>query len=123
MLLTAVATELIKKGIDYRATLGNRSLKAFLLDAAKDKIKIVEDPVHKARIGFVPSYVDYAFPSRHDGRVDVGSSGGSTNRSSGRRSHTALLEFLNALGKLSEEDQNSVVIPTKVLVELTRADR
>ena len=95
-------------GTAFRTVIGDEGVKAFVArTCAAGKYEIVEDPVHKARIGLVPAGVAYSFPPLAPRDASRAGKGGDI-----------ALSFLKLLGELTVEDQRSVVIPVDVLVKL-----
>lgn len=50
-------------GVDYRESLGGKSLKGFLQEnATVAGLRLVQDPAHSARVGLIPLDEEYEFP-------------------------------------------------------------
>lgn len=105
---------------DYRQILGEEKISAFVRRTeGEDTYKVVVHPRQKAKIGLIPPGEDYQFSVEEVADRDV--QRGPDVEGAGPRfrgSGSLLLELLRELGRLSPEEQNAVVIPTRVLVKL-----
>lgn len=97
-------------GTDFRSVLGEEGVKSFVSrTCAQGGYKLVEDPIHKARVGIIPANEDYKFPM--DTQPPIAEQKG--------KGETAL-RFLELLSELSEDEQRSVVIPVNVICKLLK---
>ena len=115
-LLSFASLDLAIVGVDYRDILDGEKLKAFVeRTASEGRYQLVQHPQQKAKIGIVPYGADFRFESEE---------GESAETREARRGELngahILVNFLDALSKLSTEDIDGVVIPTRVLVKLAR---
>ncbi len=58
LLLTQAAKHLKSRGIDYKEQTGGRGLKAAIVDAGTDKLRLIKDPNDHLVWGVIPSSVD-----------------------------------------------------------------
>ena len=95
--------------VDFRSVLDGKPLKRFIQDTeVRFAYKLVAHPVMKAKVGLIPSGVEYEFPvvpmERQIGRSSIGKDEG--------------LALIYALAKLSDEDLERISIPVSVIVKL-----
>jgi ribosomal protein S4 len=96
---------------DYKDILSGRSLKKFIKET-EGKYKLVEHPYQKAKVALIPKNESYKFPEldeKQEQSVIIN-----------RNAEKALIEFLKALKKLPEQDQEKVQIPVSVLVKMLK---
>lgn len=120
-LLSMAATDMKDGGIDYRLVLGDEKLKAFVKRTEKaGGYRLVEHPTQKAKVGLVPGDAEFSFPSPHVARVGIKADVQIPEHNAAPSSEQwrVVVTFLHALSCLSDEEINSVVIPTRVLVKL-----
>lgn len=112
--LSLAAAEIKSEGgIDYRAVLRDERLKAFVKRTQNQGgYKLIEHPNQKAKLVIVPTAAEFEFP------VETSPTGAKRDDSSEEHSERALVQFLRALAKLSDDEIDGVVIPTSVLVKL-----
>ena len=117
LLLSNIEPALKQRGIIYKNVLPkSTSLREFVSTLA-DRVKIVVHPIHKAKIGIVPSESTFAFeaePTVKPGPATMGHK--KKIRQPNQR--FIVMQFLAALSRLTEEERNSVVIPIQVLARL-----
>lgn len=113
-LLSLVATKLREQGQDYKNVLGEERLKSFVKRTEEaGGYRLVEHPTQKAKLGIVPSDVEFQFDETLESeRPDRAARHGIHQRD------RVLIDFLRALGRLPDELLDNVHIPTKVLVKL-----
>lgn len=116
-LLSNLPSDLKPEGVDYREVLGEEKLKAFAKRTeGAETYRLVEHPTQKAKIGLVPS--DSQFEFVVDETVKEESEVNSVQRPKKGEGSRAVLDFLHALNKLTDEDLNEIIIPTKIWVKL-----
>ena len=112
--LSDVGIDMKILGIDYRAILGEEGLKKFVRRTQHTAgYQLVEHPLQKAKVGIIPAGAKYSFPNAAHAEHDH------ERRSPAPASaERAVIDFLRALSHLSDEDQDAVVIPVRVLTRL-----
>jgi len=111
-LLSLAGPELKSRGIDYLAALGGERLKAFVRRTAPQSgYRLVEHPTQKAKVGIVPSGIDFQFSEAEEGAEPA------RPRVPGNNAQV-LVAFLRALRNLPGDDLDKVIIPTRVLVRI-----
>lgn len=111
VLLSNLPPLLMKSLPDYKDILSGRSLKKFIKET-EGKYKLVEHPYQKAKVALIPKNESYKFPEldeKQEQSVIIN-----------RNAEKALIEFLKALKKLPEQDQEKVQIPVSVLVKMLK---
>lgn len=113
--LSMLAPDLKPLGIDYKSILGEERLKAFVKRTeGETTYRVVEHPRIKAKVGLVPWEQTFVFT------IEAAAESGRENSRSdvvyGREK--VVLAFLKSLAKLSDDELDSVVLPTRVLVKL-----
>jgi len=111
VLLSNLPPLLMKNLPDYKDILSGRSLKKFIKES-EGKYKLVEHPYQRAKVALLPKDESYKFPEldeKHEQSVIID-----------RNAEKALIEFLKALKKLPEQDQEKVQIPVSVLVKMIK---
>lgn len=112
VLLSALPLILEKKAPNYRAVLGDRTLKTFIMKTeSTGSYKLVEHPVQRARVGVVPAEANYEFPQGVPSPPTT---------ITAKNSQEVTLAFFRALATLPEDDLDKVVIPVSVLVKLLK---
>lgn len=112
ILLSALPLMLEKSNPNYRAVLGDRTLKAFVRETENtESYKLVEHPIQRARVGVVPAEANYEFPQGVPSPPTV---------ITAKNSQEVTLAFFRALATLPEDDLDKVVIPVSVLVKLLK---
>ena len=113
-LLSDVGSDMKARGIDYRSILGEERLKAFI-ERTQDAggYNVVQHPRQTAKIGIVPAGVSYRFPDEAASEHRPESPSGDSARQG-----KAIVEFLRALSRLPDADQDSVVIPVRIITKL-----
>ena len=115
-LLSFAAPDMAANDIDYKAILNGERLKAFVERTAREgKYQIVKHPYQRAKVGVVPSGVQFQF--RDDDQKQAGSSRSIHSIS---EQGATLFNFLKALAELPQEDLEGFVIPARVLVKLAK---
>jgi hypothetical protein len=108
---------------DYKAVLGGKSLKAFVMVAGEDSgFKFIAHPSQRAKLGLVPANVDFEFPKEAATQQGVtpAAAGQEGARERGPRSQEPVLVLLRALRALPPEELDKVVIPVSTLVKLLK---
>ncbi len=122
--LSFVGTELSKLGVNYRDIIGPFTLVQWASSTDFTDTKVVSHPRHKAKVGFVPSQVDFSFKDETAGAPDPSAvSAYSTSRvrtMDGRRGR-ALLSFVENLANLSDDALQDFHVPAKALVQLLKS--
>lgn len=116
-LLSNLPSDLKPEGVDYREILGEEKLKAFAKRTeGAETYKLVEHPTQKAKIGLVPSNSNFEFlvDETLNEEPDINTAQ-RPKRSEGTR---AVLDFLHTLSKLTDDELNQIIIPTKIWVKL-----
>jgi hypothetical protein len=116
-LLSFAGPAMVEAQIDYQTILNGERLKAFVeRTAGKDRYQVVKHPHQRAKVGIVPSGIQFEFEdAAHE---EVASAHRPVHGESAQEA--ALLSFLCALSALPAEDLDGVVIPTRVLVRLAK---
>jgi len=115
-MLSYAGPEFTDAGIDYRAALGTEKLKDFVDRTGADAgYQLVRHPTQRAKLGLIPVGKSFKFEDLNED-AGVTTQGGGTEPRRG----TLLLAFLETLSRLPREDQDEIVIPTRVLVKLAR---
>jgi hypothetical protein len=118
LLLSNIPQLLKLRGLDYREILGEQRLKDFAhAEESTATFAVVTHPVHKAKVGIIPSDETYTFPDDTP-LTEAGPGRGSLRLAPTGGHAVATIRFLRALAELPEEDLNGIVIPTRVLVKL-----
>lgn len=113
--LSSAGPDMDTASIDYRSILGEERLKAFVeRTAGTSAYQIVKHPHQKAKVGVVPTGVDFQFKDADQETVSP-----QVPRHILERRET-LLRFLDVLSELPAEDLDRVVIPTRTLVKLAK---
>jgi len=113
--LSLVAPELKAKGVDYRKHVGALRLSQWASMAEIPDTKFVAHPHQKAKVGFVPANVEFAF-SDGEGAEKVAS----LPIPASKRGH-ALYQFVESLSKLPDDALDKFQVPAKVLITLARS--
>lgn len=112
LLLSQLPVLLRDRQIDFRTTLGDKSLKSFVTRVADaNHFKVVIDPTHKAKIGLIPDSVAYEFPIE----VLPSQTNAVSEISSAQNDAVVLLGILS---KLDAADLEKIDIPVSVLAKL-----
>lgn len=115
-LLSNAGPELTLADIAYRDVLDGEKLKDFIVrTAGEGGYQLVQHPVQRAKLGLVPAGETFTF---EDPNEEIGSAL-LLGEADGRRG-AQLLAFLDTISRLPREDQDEIVIPTRVLVKLAR---
>ena len=116
LLLSSLPNELITAGIEDYKTIADGNLKKFIeLPTEDSTYKLIEHPTQRAKIGVMPKEFEFNYD-------DVSSEKATMKRSNRPplACEESTVAFLKSLSKLSDEELESIVIPTKVLVKLFR---
>jgi hypothetical protein len=119
-LLSRISPELDKSNVDYKPLIAPQTLKNFTLTLG-DRVRLVQHPLHRARIGLVPAHVDFEFDSPN--LSDVSSPAAPRSDSKRRlkvQPRYAVLNFLEALAELTPEEVDKVQIPISVLAKIVK---
>ncbi|MBZ9860858.1 hypothetical protein [Mesorhizobium sp. CA12] len=116
-LLSQATPALKAAGLDYKAILGEERLKAFV-KRTEDQggYRLVSHPVQKPKVGVVPAGENFEFQAD-----DLGQG---TERPSHRRAEAGMPSdyssraIIRAFARLSDEELDQIVIPTRVFVKL-----
>ena len=112
--LSFVATDLKKQGVDYRDFTGPLRLVQWAASEQVPDTKLVSHPTKKAKVGFVPADIEFAFDDDgHEALCVPRTHPGS------RRGH-ALVKFVETLTVLPDEVAETFTVPAKVLVSLLK---
>ncbi len=118
LLLSNIPPLLKTRGLDYREILGEQRLKDFAhAEESATTFAVVTHPVHKAKVGIIPSDETYTFPDDTP-LTEAGRDRGPPRLPPTGGHAVATIRFLRALAELPEEDLEGIVIPTRVLVKL-----
>lgn len=100
--------------LDYKATLGDVSLKTFIRENGPDNgYKLVEHPTQLARVAIVPSDAEFTFQAESAAEVkDL--------RRPSRRREVIVVAFLRELATLPDSDLESINIPLSTIVKLLK---
>lgn len=115
-LLSSVATDLKKQGVDYRSALpADERLKSFAerVQEADLMFKVVQHPSHKAKVGIIPFDKTFAFPAEPREERKAATAGRSRNEQ-------VLLSFFDVLQGLPDDVLDDVHIPAKAIVLILR---
>lgn len=115
-LISSIPAELKARGIDYRSILGEQRLKAFAQERSGSNYQVVTHPSQRAKVGLIPAGKTYEFPE--EPAPEQPAEREELPKVARVNTAYATIRFLRALGELEDEDLDSVVIPTRVLVKL-----
>lgn len=112
--ISFVATDLKSAGIDYRSVLGTKKLRDWVVSSDFPDTKVLVHPRITAKVGFVPSDVDYEFvDDDSQGQIDRPGPVQALRSS-------ALHRFVESLSRLPEESISDFSIPAKTLIALLK---
>jgi len=123
ILLSQLPVKLEVEAPDYKEALAGKSLKAFAIAASEGAgFKLIAHPTQRAKLGLVPSDVNFAFPKEETLLQGLTSSGSGQEgvRERGSRTQEPVLALLRALRALPPEELEKVVIPVSTLVKLLK---
>lgn len=90
---------------DYKSILADKSLKSFLQDHAQEAgVKIIQDPVHGARVGIIPEGQQFRFPAPPETSEQIS---GADARAFGR-----------VLASMPLEEQRNTMLPASFVARL-----
>lgn len=118
-LLSDVANFVIGEGYKYRELIYPHTLKQWLLTLGS-KVKVVQHPNRKARVGIIPAGEIYAFEDEDEIQPKAQPKEEIVGKTYARSHKYVLMNFLQALSTLDKEDVEQVIIPTAVLAKLLR---
>lgn len=113
--LSLVATDLKRKGVDYRTFTGPFRLVQWVGKEAIPDTKLIAHPTVKAKVGLIPADADYDFSQ--EAAVDEPPTQSHFKGKRGR----ALLTFVETLALMPEDAAAEFSIPAKVLIALLRS--
>lgn len=113
--LSLVAIDLKRKDVDYRTFTGPLRLVQWVSKEDIPETKLVAHPTIKAKVGLIPSNVDYDFSSEPTADLVP-----SRPRPSGKRGQ-ALVTFVDSLAAMPEAASAELSIPAKVLIALLKS--
>ena len=115
-LLSFAGPDLADAGIDYRAALNGEKLKAFVeRTQGEGRYRVVKHHHQRAKVGIVAFGSTFEFAA--DGAYEAAER---PARGPATAQGPALLDFLDALGRLPSQALDGFVIPARVLVELAK---
>jgi hypothetical protein len=117
-LLANVSPELKSQGVDYRALIAPQTLKQYV-NTLGDRVQLVQHSVNKARVGVIPQGEAFSFDD------PAAPAAVQTKGRQAKRAHDprfTVLNFLEALGRLSDEESAKVTIPVQVLAKMISRD-
>lgn len=95
-------------GQDYKTVLADKSLKSFLQDHAQEAgVKLVQDPVHRARVGVIPESRQFKFPDPPEAAAQI--SAGDARA------------FGQVLASMTVEEQRTTMLPASLVARLLAA--
>lgn len=111
LLLSNLPGKLKEGGIeDYKTIIKNESLKDFLEKTESDKTyKLVKHKNQKAKLGLIPAKENFDFSNGISG---------DKKKTTNKISNKIVVDFFKSLSKLSDDELDSIVIPTRILVKL-----
>ena len=112
--ISFIATDSTKDSVDYREIISPLRLRQWAIASEIDGVKIVSHPIHKAKVGFIPSDKEYTFDDAKNPQV-LRQMNSVVKKTTNRRS---TLQFLEALSTLSDKELDEVSIPLKTIVHL-----
>lgn len=115
-LLSQAAPGMKASGLDYQAILGDERLKAFVKRTEEQGgYRLVSHPVQKPKIGIVPAGETFEFSAD-----DLGDGGERIpyRRPEASQSDYSSRAIVRALSRLSDEELDQIVIPTRIFVKL-----
>jgi hypothetical protein len=96
----------------YKDIIAPRNLKTFIKETADAAgYRLVEHPSQRARLGVIPSGINFEFPSDEEGESHIPAP---------RKNEEIVLSFLRALSTLPNSELEKVVIPASVLARLLK---
>jgi len=100
---------------NYKELLKGKSLKRFIKESGDEfGCKLIEHPIHKAKVAIAPLASAYLFPDETD-IPEITSS----NAKEGN-ADKIIISFLRELKKLSQEDIEKIELPVSVIVKLLK---
>lgn len=95
-------------GQDYKTVLADKSLKSFLQEHEQEAgVKLVQDPVHRARIGVIPEGRQFAFPAPPETSTQI--------------SAADARAFGQVLASMTVEEQRTTLLPASFVARLLTA--
>lgn len=95
-------------GGDYKVVLADKSLKSYLQEHASDAgVKLVQDPVHRARVGVIPAGQQFAFPDPPEAAAQI--------------SAADARAFGRVLAAMTAEEQRTSMLPASFVARLLAA--
>lgn len=110
LLLSGLVPAIEREGILLSDVIGEVRIKEFIKQTSYEGAgyKLVVDPIHKARIGIIPSKENYSY----SGRVDTSSN------ATLDASHKTTMDFLALIKQLPKDEADQVHIPIRILAKL-----
>lgn len=95
-------------GSDYKSGTGGKSLKSFLRDNSEVAgVRVVQDPVHSARVGLIPLGEEYEFPPLLDSTSGITAADAQA--------------FARVLDAMTPEEKQAVLLPASFVTRLLAA--
>jgi len=117
-LLGWISPALKLHAIDYREIIAPHTLKEFV-STLSESVTMVIHPEHKSKIGLIPMGESFSFEPDSEAGGEAKEKPSDTKRAyRSPRPKFAVLNFLEALSKLTPEELSSVSIPISVLVKI-----
>jgi hypothetical protein len=103
-------------GLDYRAILGDERLKAFVKRTeGPGGYRLVSHPSQKPKVGIVPAGENFEFQADDLGE---GTERVPHRRTEGAQSDYSSRAIVRALSRLSDDELDQIIIPTRIFVKL-----
>lgn len=114
--ISSIANDVTKLGVNYKDLVAPLKLRQWAMTVDLPATKVITDPVHKAKVGFVPADQEFSFASDDQERGTLGTK--ASKKAPYSRPRHAILQFLETLDMLSDEELDEVRIPVKTIVRL-----
>ena len=119
-LLARLSPDLMAEGVDYRQILGEQKLKDFLASHS-EKVKVIVHPQQKAKIGLLPSDVDFEYDPVPEATIHSPPKRSTPDSGlHGSKRRYIFGSFLQMVSELEEADAKQVEIPAHILAKLMR---
>lgn len=119
-LLARLSPDLMAEGVDYRQILGEQKLKDFLASHS-EKVKVIVHPQQKAKIGLLPSDVDFEYDPVPEATIHSPPKRSTPDSGlHGSKRRYIVGSFLQMVSELEEADAKQVEIPAHILAKLMR---
>ena len=95
-------------GQDYKTVMADKSLKSFLqVHAQEAGVTLVQDPVHRARVGVIPEGRQFTFPTPPETSAQISAADART--------------FGRVLASMTVEEQRTTMLPASFVARLLAA--